>query len=125
MVEIPKSPVVEAVPGTPSSPEAKPEAPRERVAEKYAQILSKVGTAAHAPIDPTAVQADAASLGPEEDVQATVEKLVQLAETKGVAHAVRVAQKLSDFYILDTMHDRLANDLYAELAARGLVTGEV
>ncbi|MEP7162525.1 MAG: hypothetical protein ABI747_02050 [Candidatus Moraniibacteriota bacterium] len=100
----------------------KMEQPSERVAEKYAQILSQVATTP----TPVAVdvETDATSLSGEQDATATVVRLVTLAETKGVAHAVHVAQKLHDLYILDVMHDKLADELYEALKAKGLIEAE-
>lgn len=95
----------------------------EKSGEKYSQILSQVKTASSS-IDPASVVSDASGLSGDVDTQAIVTKLVALAETKGVAHAVAVAKKMQDLYILDTMHDTLADEFYDALKAKGLISGE-
>jgi hypothetical protein len=58
------------------------------------------------------------------DEESAVQKLLDLAGAKGVAHAVNVARKLNDYYALDRMHDELADRLYDGLLARGLIEKE-
>jgi len=41
-----------------------------------------------------------------------------------VAHAVRVAKRMNDLYVLDTMHDELADKLYDGLVSKGLIVKE-
>lgn len=108
----------------PDVPFEKPaEGLREKSAEQYAKILSKIsGTVSPANTDATT--ADAAAFDGITDAQSTITRLVGLAETKGVAHAVAVAQKLGDYYVLDVMHDQLADKLYEALLAKGLVRAE-
>ncbi len=58
----------------------------------------------------------------EPDVGAQVQHLVSLATTKGVTHAVKVAQRMSDYYILDKMHDKmLADQFFDALRKKGLL----
>ena len=67
---------------------------------------------------------DAKSIGETVDEESKIQKLLDLASTKGVVHAVKVARSLRDDYALDQMHDALANKLYEGLVARGLITKE-
>lgn len=55
------------------------------------------------------------------DEESKIQKILDLAETKGVAYAVKVAQALDDYYALDQVHDALADKLYEGLLARGLI----
>ena len=78
-----------------------------------------------APSDDGAVKFDADAIRHMEDTEGRVQKLLDLALTKGVAHAVLVAEHI-DAYTLDRTHDRLADELSDELRKRGLLpeTGE-
>lgn len=67
------------------------------------------------------VRTDAAGVSLKTDADSKVVQLVALAEVKGVVHAVKVARALQDFYVLDQMHDDLANRLYDSLKAKGLI----
>jgi hypothetical protein len=49
------------------------------------------------------------------DESERVEKLLALADTKGVIHAVSVARKLEDFYALDMFRDTLIENLHEKL----------
>ncbi len=105
-------------------PEANPEKMRDQSAEQYAKILSRVSTTTAS--DDTQVAEDVVALGEfAVSAEAAVTRLVSLAETKGVVHAVAVAKKLGDYYVLDVMHDELADKLYEALLAKGLVQAEV
>lgn len=105
-------------------PEANPEKMRDQSAEQYAKILSRVSTTTAS--DDTQVAEDVVALGEfAVSAEATITRLVSLAETKGVVHAVAVAKKLGDYYVLDVMHDELADKLYEALLAKGLVQTEV
>lgn len=96
----------------------------EKTEGKYHEILSKVVPAApHAKHDDD-VGLDAKSIGETIDEESKVQKLLDLASTKGVVHAVKVARRLSDYYSLDRMHDELADKLYDGLLERGLITKE-
>jgi hypothetical protein len=94
----------------------------EQVGEKYSAILTQAVTATSAV--PQDIDADVENVGQEMDSVSRVTQLVELAQVKGVAHAVAVARKLNDFYVLDTMHDELADKLYDALKAKGLIEGE-
>lgn len=126
--ETPAAPVAEAAPV--AQPEAAPvleqaaEHSSESANEKYATILSQAGPSS--PADPIIadVRPDAEKLGQVIDATSRVNQLVELAQVKGVAHAVEVARKMNDLYVLDTMHDELADKLYEALKAKGLIQGE-
>lgn len=67
---------------------------------------------------------DAKSIGEEVDEESKIQKLLDLANTKGVVHAVKVARSLSDYYVLDRMHDELVDKFYEGLLAKGMITKE-
>lgn len=119
-------PEIPAVPTADSEGAPIAETMNERVAEamgeKYAAILSRQ----HGSSVPVAadVDADASQASRATDAVSRVNQLVELAQVKGVAHAVEVAQRMNDFYVLDTMHDELADRLYDALLAKGLIHGE-
>lgn len=117
-------PIVPAHPGAEGAPavERTGERAAEQVNEKYAAILSQSSPQSAAATDD--IDTDAAQVGQAMDAASRVTQLVELAQVKGVAHAVAVARKLNDFYVLDTMHDELADRLYEALKAKGLIQGE-
>lgn len=56
------------------------------------------------------------------DVASQVTHLMDLAQAKGVTHAVRVAQRMSDYYVLDKMHDQMLSDqFHAALSEKDLI----
>ncbi len=97
----------------------------ERASEQYSKILSQVqpghGTA---PDTDEEIETDANAVGALDEAEKKVHVLLELAQTKGVAYAVRVARRMNDLYVLDTMHDELADKLYEGLLAKGLITKE-
>lgn len=113
-----------------SAPGASVEAVTEKTEGKYNELLAKVVPKKSAtpsddkPVDEEVVKLDARHIGAMTDEDGKVQKLVDLAGTKGVAHAVRVARSLKDYYALDRMHDELANRLYQGLLERGLIEQE-
>lgn len=94
----------------------------ERKSEQYTKLLSQVGSNQSTSDDE--IEADAHAVGAVAEAEAKVHKLVELAQVKGVAHAVRVAKRMNDLYVLDTMHDELADKLYEGLLSKGLITKE-
>jgi hypothetical protein len=95
---------------------------QERAEGKYEEILSKVspkGTSA--PSADEDVTLDAKNISATIDEESKIQKLLDLASTKGVAHAVKVARSLNDYYALDQMHDALADKLYQGLLEQGLI----
>jgi hypothetical protein len=95
----------------------------ERQIEKdssYQKIVSQITSAQPVMVDEVENDADVANM--EMDVKGKVENLVKLAETKGLAHAVKVAKHLEDNYALDEFHDRLlSEELHAALVMRGII----
>lgn len=96
----------------------------ERVAAEkkssYDAILSKVKSST--PSDEGTIMQDASTLDQQTDRESQITHLIDLAMAKGVEHAVKVAQKAEDYYVLDQLHDRLlADDLHEALMSRGLI----
>ena len=49
------------------------------------------------------------------DGQATVQRLIQVVQAKGIPFAIKVAKEMDDPYVLDLLHDALAkDDLYKQ-----------
>jgi len=89
--------------------------------EAYNKILAKVKNPATALQNDVAT--DAKTANDETDYENKIIKLVELAETKGVVHAVKVARHMEDNYLLDELHDRLlATDLHDALVKKGMIT---
>jgi hypothetical protein len=92
----------------------------ERENGTYKKILSKVKEDGGS--DHGVLMSDASILDQQADRESQITHLVDLAMSNGVEYAVKVAQKAQDYYILDTLHDRLlADDLHDALAAKGLI----
>ncbi|MDQ5901978.1 MAG: hypothetical protein QG606_194, partial [Patescibacteria group bacterium] len=64
---------------------------------------------------------DARNLSLLADVESQVTRLLDLATQKGIPHAVHVAQKLKNYYVLDRMHDEMVDKFYQGLVEKGLV----
>lgn len=58
------------------------------------------------------------------DVEGQVTRLLDLVTQKGVPHAVTVARKLKNYYVLDRMHDDLVDKFYQGLVDRGVIEKE-
>lgn len=114
-VEVVSVPTIEKIP-------EKKEGTAEREAA-YSKILSKISNVT--PLPETSdddVKADAQGLSQTKEVEARVDNLVALAETKGIPYAVKVARHYEDNYLLDELHDRmLASDLHDALVKKGLI----
>jgi hypothetical protein len=111
------------------APEASPVATEQEPAiegaapeKKYEKLLSHVTTQSSASDDDAKV--DLEHLNSLEGEEEKVAHLTQLATTKGLPHAIMVAQRLKDYYALDTFHDELIDNLYDELLKAGLITKE-
>jgi len=92
---------------------------------KYNEILSKVTPGQQntsLQITEESHQFDAKSISEAGDEASKVQKLIELAQAKGVVYAVKVARSLEDYYVLDTMHDELVDKLYEELLTKGLIS---
>lgn len=98
------------------------ESGKEQLEGKYNEILSKVTPGGSVATTDDNVALDAKSIGATADEESKIQKLLDLAATKGVVHAVNVARKLQDYYALDRMHDELVDKLYDGLLAKGLIS---
>ncbi|HOF42538.1 MAG TPA: hypothetical protein PLF30_00050 [Candidatus Moranbacteria bacterium] len=88
----------------------------------YSQILSKIQAQNAQDFDKDSVESDAHAALHITDADSQVQHLVDLAQQKGVFHAVKVAQHMEDNYILDTFHDKLlAKELHDALVAKGMI----
>ena len=94
----------------------------EKLEGKYQEILSKVSPSSVAPPHSNDdVALDVKSIGATTDEESKIQKLLDLAQSKGVVYAVKVARDLKDYYALDMMHDALVDKLYEGLLSRGLI----
>ncbi|NTU67048.1 MAG: hypothetical protein HGB08_03960 [Candidatus Moranbacteria bacterium] len=122
-IDFPSEAVLDAE--TPSLPETNAER-KEGAAEKeaaYSKILSKVPSDAPQASSTSNVSSDAKEMSEMKDYESRLEKLVSIAESKGVVHAVKVARHMEDNYLLDELHDRLLSaDLHDALVRKGLIT---
>ncbi len=84
--------------------------------ERVSELLQKIDThtASLQTTSQTQITDDAAHLATI-DEEERVTKLLSLADTKGVIHAVSVARKLEDFYALDTLRDTLIERFHEKL----------
>lgn len=89
----------------------------------YSKILSKVPSDAPQTPQQGNVSSDAKEMSEMKDYESKLEKLVGIAESKGVVHAVKVARHMEDNYLLDELHDKLlSQDLHDALVRKGLIT---
>jgi hypothetical protein len=59
------------------------------------------------------------------DAESQIQHLVDLASTKGVVHAVKVARHMDDNYVLDMLHDKMiSEELHKVLVERNLLSNE-
>lgn len=102
-----------------------PETVKEKVEGKYQELLAKVTPTKTVTVsDDDAVEdvvLDVKHIGALTDEESKIAKLLVLADTKGVVHAVKVARSLKDYYALDRMHDELSGKLYQGLLEKGLI----
>lgn len=108
------------------APERKPEQQAEKKSELvYQKILTQVAQAPApaTPADDAAAELDAKAIMAVGDAGEQVRKLIDFAMQKGITHAVAVARKL-DFYVLDEMQGRMADEFYDALVAKGMITKE-
>ncbi|MDR3583326.1 MAG: hypothetical protein P4L62_03130 [Candidatus Pacebacteria bacterium] len=98
---------------------------KEGAAEKeaaYSKILSKIGSQTHTPTTDDDVKTDAATVAGGADAESRITNLVNIAEVKGIPHAVKVARHMEDNYTLDEFHDRLLGaELHDALVAKGMI----
>jgi len=88
--------------------------------DAYQQILSKVKKKVTDDNNGDVV-GDAKKIS-QTDAESQIQTLVDLAMTKGVVYAVKVAKHLEDNYVLDMLHDNLlADELHKSLEEKGLL----
>ncbi len=96
---------------------------QEGVQEKeasYSKILSKVKSSSESKDED--ISKDAEDANKELEYGSKINKLVELAELKGVVHAVKVARHMEDNYLLDELHDKLlGDDLHEALVKKGFI----
>ncbi len=92
----------------------------EKVEDRFSDILAKAG-AAPVVTDDGQLAVDAEAVSKQTDAESQVAELLQMASIKGIPYAVKVARKLGDYYILDKMHDELAEKFYEALKAKGMI----
>lgn len=106
------------------APEKK-EAKEQISAEKdsaYNKILSKVKDQTQRTSSDLDIKSDAQEVAEKQDAESQISHLVDIAMTKGVVHAVKVARHMEDYYVLDMFHDRLLVDEFHDaLIAKGLI----
>lgn len=107
-----EKPLVEGGPNIEAQPERAPEQNQERATELLTKISAN--TAALKPASLQELQDDAKELSSADEAD-RIEKLLKLADTKGVTHAVKVALALQDFYALDMMRDGLVERFHEKL----------
>jgi hypothetical protein len=120
-IEITGGSPVEGITGVPEATslmekEQSPEQAPEQKSERMGELLKKIDThtASLQTTTQNQVKDDAASLS-SIDKEERVTKLLSLADTKGVVHAVSVARTLEDFYALDVFRDTLIERLHEKL----------
>jgi hypothetical protein len=86
--------------------------------ERLRATLQKLGGVAPVAADDAADDARNAALLANADAQ--VGRLLELASVKGVAHAVKVAERLKQAYVLDQLHDDLMKKFHEGLKERRL-----
>lgn len=94
---------------------------QEKETNQFTEILNKA-----VPVLGTAGSAgnatdDARNLSLLADIESQVTRLLDLATQKGIPHAVHVAQKMKNYYLLDRMHDEMVDKFYQGLVEKGLV----
>lgn len=88
----------------------------------YSKILSKVHQHQQDDAGDEDVSKDAENVYQKTNTESQIQNLVDIALTKGVIHAVKVAKHLEDNYVLDMLHDRLlADELHDALVKKGLI----
>ena len=88
--------------------------------QTYQSVLQQVQATDDA--DGGHIAQDASDTHMQHDRESQVNHLVNIATTKGVEHAVKVAEHMEDYYVLDQFHDMLlSEEFHRELQARGLM----
>ena len=76
----------------------------------YDEVLSKITQKSTTSDDDEVVKTDASVVAQKMDVESQIQHLVDLATTKGVVHAVKVAKHMDDNYVLDSLHDKIISE---------------
>jgi hypothetical protein len=102
------------------------EAPNEVIASEkddaYNKILAKVQSPASDETTPADVANDAQTVSQQTNAETQIQQLADVAQQKGVIHAVKVARHMEDNYVLDVFHDRLlADELHDALVQKGMI----
>ncbi|MCA9364612.1 MAG: hypothetical protein KC736_01835 [Candidatus Moranbacteria bacterium] len=88
----------------------------------YAKILANVKSAQQSKDEKETVSGDAKKVKDVVDPEKQIATLIDIAMQKDVVYAVKVAQTLDSYYVLDQLHDKLVTDkLYEALRAKGLI----
>lgn len=98
-----------------------PEKKQETEANQLAEILSKTAPVLGTAGSTGSATDDARNLSLLADIESQVTRLMDLATQKGIPHAVHVAQKMKNYYLLDRMHDEMVDKFYQGLIEKGLV----
>ncbi|MBP6889360.1 MAG: hypothetical protein KBC83_02820 [Candidatus Moranbacteria bacterium] len=101
--------------------EGTPEKKQETEANQLAEILSKTAPVLGTAGSTGSATDDARNLSLLADIESQVTRLMDLATQKGIPHAVHVAQKMKNYYLLDRMHDEMVDKFYQGLIEKGLV----
>ena len=98
-----------------------PEKTQESETNKLSEILNKAGTVFGASGSVLSATDDARNLSLLADIESQVTRLLDLATQKGIPHAVHVAQKMKNYYLLDRMHDEMVDKFYQSLVEKGMM----
>ena len=74
----------------------------------YDEILTKAKLKKKGVIIHHEVKGDAEKVSQKDTAEKQIERLVKLAQQKGVVHAVKVAQHMENNYVLDGIHDQMS-----------------
>jgi len=90
--------------------------------DAYERILSRVQGQPRVQLSSEEISRDAIIANQKIDADSQVQHLVDLALSKGVVHAVKVARHMEENYVKDKFHDRMtADDLHDALIEKGLI----
>ncbi len=89
----------------------------------YDKILRSVKKQVEEDTSPQEIKKDAEEIADEKSAEDQVKMLVKLAQHRGVVHAVKVAQHMENYYILDRLHDEmsLGERMYQSLEKENLI----
>lgn len=94
---------------------------QEKETNQFTEILNKAVPALGTTGSAGNATDDARNLSLLADIESQVTRLLDLATQKGIPHAVHVAQKMKNYYLLDRMHDEMVDKFYQGLVEKGLV----